>query len=106
MSKFIRLASVAELPAEGEVREYECAGRAYCVSRVNGQLSALDNICLHEEGPLGQGTIEDGKLVCPWHAWQYDPLTGKLAHAPDQGVAVYALKIEGDDVLVSTEPVE
>jgi nitrite reductase (NADH) small subunit len=95
-----RLTSVSELPAEGEAREFECAGKQVCVARVNGQLSAMDNVCPHRGGPLGGGVIDEGKLICPWHGWQFDPTSGKSLHVPGAGVAIYPITTEGDDVFV------
>jgi nitrite reductase/ring-hydroxylating ferredoxin subunit len=60
----------------------------------------MDNVCLHRGGPLGQGTIEGSKLVCPWHGWQWDPQTGQAVHNANAKVAVYPLKIENGNVLV------
>jgi len=67
---------------------------------VNGTISAMDNVCLHRGGPLGQGVIEGDKLVCPWHGWQYDPKTGQAVHTPNARVTVYPIKVENGDVLV------
>jgi nitrite reductase/ring-hydroxylating ferredoxin subunit len=71
------------------------------VANVNGAISAMDNVCLHRGGPLGQGLIERGKLVCPWHGWMYDPQTGEAAHDHSAKVPVYPIKIEGDDVMIA-----
>jgi nitrite reductase/ring-hydroxylating ferredoxin subunit len=40
-----------------------------------------------------------GKVVCPWHGWEWDPKTGAAA-APGAKVAVYPVKVEGGDVLI------
>src|SRR6266705_2966943 len=77
-----------------------CGDKVVCIANVNGTISAMDNVCLHRGGPLGQGMIEGSKLVCPWHGWQWDPKTGEAAHNPSAKVAVYPLKIESGDVLV------
>jgi thiamine pyrophosphate-dependent acetolactate synthase large subunit-like protein/nitrite reductase/ring-hydroxylating ferredoxin subunit len=61
-------------------------GRAVCVTRTAEGLGALDNRCPHQGGPLGDGQIEDGCVVCPWHGYEYDPVTG----APPGGYADYA----------------
>ena len=45
--------------------------------------SAMENVCLHRGGPLGQGMIEGGKVVCPWHGWAWDPKTGEAAQNPE-----------------------
>ena len=98
----VRIARVADLPDEGEAREFDCAGKLVCVARVNGQLSAMDNVCPHRGGPLGTGVIDDGKLVCPWHGWQFDPATGKAIQVPGAGVQLYRLVIDGDSVFVDS----
>lgn len=95
-----RIASQSELPAPGEAREFPCGGKTICVANVNGEISAIDNICLHRGGPLGQGAIENGKVVCPWHGWQWDPKTGEAGHNPNAKVAVYAIKVENGDVMI------
>jgi len=95
-----RLTSRSSLPAEGEAKEFPCGDKTICVANINGTISAMDNICLHRGGPLGQGSIEGGKVVCPWHGWQWDPNTGEAGHNPNAKLKVYALKIENDDVMV------
>jgi len=98
MPDFIKLTTQSELPATNAVKEFPCAGKTLCIANVNGTFSALDNICLHQGGPLGEGVILNGKVVCPWHGWEYDPQTG--VHNAHAKVAVYPLKIENGDVLV------
>jgi len=55
---------------------------------------------VHRGGPLGQGMVADGKVVCPWHGWQYDPATGEAAHNTAAKLKVYPVTIEGDDLLI------
>lgn len=100
MPEFQRIMSTAELPPSGEAREVACGDRLLCVANCNGSISAMDNVCPHRGGPLGQGIIEDGKIICPWHAWAFDVKTGVAVHAPNAKVDVYEVKIEGNDVLV------
>ncbi|HET9741767.1 MAG TPA: Rieske (2Fe-2S) protein [Terriglobales bacterium] len=100
MSEFVRLCSRSELPPEGQAAEIPLNGRVICVANVKGEICAMDNVCLHRGGPLGQGVIEGGKLVCPWHGWIFDPKTGAAAHDSNARVPVYATKIVGDDVLI------
>jgi nitrite reductase (NADH) small subunit len=95
---FTKLASQSELPAINEAKEFSCSGKTICVANVNGEISAMDNICLHRGGPLGQGVISGGKVVCPWHGWEWDPKTGQAG--PGGKVAVYPVKVEGEDVLI------
>jgi nitrite reductase (NADH) small subunit len=100
MSNFVKLTTQAELPPEGEAREFSLGDKVVCVANVNGTITAIDNVCLHRGGPLGQGVIEGDKLVCPWHGWQWDPKSGEAAHNAELKVEVYALKLENGDVMI------
>jgi nitrite reductase (NADH) small subunit len=100
MTARVRIGSAAEMPPPGQAREFAAGGRMICVANVGGTLSALDNVCVHRGGPLGQGTLEDGKVVCPWHGWQFDAATGAIGHNSEARIPVYPLILEGDDVLV------
>ena len=71
-----KVLSKDELP-EGRVTSVSCKNRTLCMSRYKGKYGALDNKCHHQGGPLGEGSIENGLLRCPWHGWDYDPITGK-----------------------------
>ncbi len=97
---FTKLTTQSELPAAGEAREFPCGDKVICVANVNGTITAMDNVCLHRGGSLGQGTVEGGKVVCPWHGWQWDPQTGEAAHNAAAKVAVYPVKMENEDVLI------
>ncbi len=100
MTQLTKLTTDSELPAVNEAKEFSCGDKEICLANVNGEFSAMDNICLHRGGPLGQGVIENGKVLCPWHGWAWDPKTGQAAHSASAKVAVYPLKIENGDVLV------
>jgi nitrite reductase (NADH) small subunit len=100
MSELVRICSRAELPAEGHAKEIDLGTRSICLANIGGTVSAVDNICPHRGGPLGEGMIENGKLVCPWHAWEFDVVTGECITVPGTNVAVYPLTMQGEDVLV------
>ncbi|MEM1166284.1 MAG: thiamine pyrophosphate-binding protein [Planctomycetota bacterium] len=76
------------------------------VTHHEGQYAALDNACPHQGGPLGEGSIEcdestgDCFLRCPWHGWDYDPLTGKSPGGFDDGVATHPVEVRDDGVYV------
>ena len=97
---YTKLTIQSELPAAGEAKEFEVAGKTICVANVNGTITAMDNVCLHMGGPLGQGYIEGQKIVCPWHGWEYNAATGALEDDPVTKLAVYPIKVENGDVLV------
>ena len=83
--------------------EAEARGVAVCLANVEGRLAALDNWCPHRRGPLGQGWVEGSAVVCPWHCWAFDAATGVAAPPEHASVAVFPVKIEGDDVLVELD---
>jgi len=89
--------------AEGRVKSVTCAQTTVCMTRFGGKFGALDNRCPHQGGPLGEGSIENGLLRCPWHGWDYDPLTGK-APGFDDGVAAFPVEVRADGVYVGFPP--
>jgi len=97
---FTRITTQSHLPGTNEAREFRCGDKEICVANVNGEYSAMDNVCLHRGGPLGQGMIENEKIVCPWHAWAWDPKTGEAAHDRRMKIATYPLRIENGEVIV------
>ncbi len=103
MAKWVRLCGLAEAPPAGQVVEAEVEGVAVCLANVNGELSALDNVCPHRQGPLGQGWIEGNAIVCPWHSWAFDVKTGLAEYPASEKVAIFPLRVEGEDVLVHIE---
>jgi nitrite reductase (NADH) small subunit len=97
MPDFVRICSQSELPASGEVREFTAGGRAFCVANLNGTISVLDGVCPHEGGPLGEGSIEDGRVVCPWHGYAFDLRTGESEEDPELKAKVLeAAVVEGE----------
>jgi nitrite reductase (NADH) small subunit len=99
---FIKLAAQSELPGINQAKEFSCNGKAVCVANLDGVIHAMENTCLHRGGPLGEGVIEGGKVICPWHGWAWDPKTGQ-AGPPDAKVAVYPVKVEGEEVLIELD---
>jgi nitrite reductase (NADH) small subunit len=99
MSEFVRICSKDDLPASGQAREITVAERMLCIANENGALSVMDNVCPHRGGPLGQGMLEGGKVICPWHGWAFDLQSGEAVHTPQVKVPMYEIKVDGEDVL-------
>jgi nitrite reductase/ring-hydroxylating ferredoxin subunit len=70
------------------------------VCNADGEIHALDGVCPHAGGPLGQGALHGTTLVCPWHAWEYDCRTGVCVFSDEVKLDKFAVRIEGDDILV------
>jgi len=100
MAQFVRICSASEVPSEGEVGEFTVQGRALCAANVGGAIAVLDGTCPHEGGPLGEGIIEDGRVVCPWHAYAFDVRTGASPNDPDLKVEVLEAKVEDGELRV------
>ena len=103
MSEYVKIAVKSELPPPGEAKEFEICGKAICIANTDEGCSALDNVCAHRGGPLGQGVVDGNKIVCPWHGWVFDVSTGAATHNADVRVKTYPLKIDGDDVYIALE---
>ena len=93
---------LTELP-EGRVKTVTLGVESICMTHHDGQYAALDNKCPHQGGPLGEGTIENGYLRCPWHGWDYCPLSGKPPGGYDDGVKTYPIEVREDGVYVGLE---
>ena len=69
-------------------------------ARVGDEYGALDNHCPHQGGPLGEGSIEKGWLRCPWHGYDYDPLTGTPPPGFTDAPACFPVEVRDDGVYV------
>ena len=99
MADFVRICSQADIPPAGMVKEFMVDGRPICVGNVDGTVCVLDGTCPHEGGPLGEGSIEGGKLVCPWHAYAFDVKTGENDEDPEVRAEVLDARIENGELL-------
>jgi nitrite reductase/ring-hydroxylating ferredoxin subunit len=101
MSEFVRICAQSELPPAGQVREFVSDGHTLCVANVDGEICVLDGVCPHEGGPLGEGDIEGGRVVCPWHAFAFDVHTGAAQDDPDLKAKVFEAKVENGELRVT-----
>ena len=86
----------------GTVRVVEVDGRSLCVGlTLDGELGAIDNICTHDGGELGEGELDGRDVECPRHGARYDLLTGQVLQLPAvRSVRGYPARIEDDRVVV------
>jgi len=107
--EWIRVAHTDDLP-EGRVKTVTARTVSICLSHFDGQWAAMDNHCPHQKGPLGEGSIEKGVegkcwIRCPWHGWDFDPLTGKPPGGhEDSGQKLYPLEIRAGEIFVGLDP--
>jgi pyruvate oxidase len=84
----------------GRVTTVVAAGRAICLTRTDAGFGALDNHCPHQGGPLGDGQIENGYVICPWHAYEYDPQSGQPPPGFSDAATSYAIEQRPDGLYV------
>ena len=98
-----RVAATSDVPV-GEVRVVQCGTRSLALCNVEGTLSAIDNLCTHDGGPLGEGRLRNGRVLCPRHGAAFDARTGKVLTLPAvKSVHSYPVTIDGDEVLIDCE---
>jgi DMSO/TMAO reductase YedYZ heme-binding membrane subunit/nitrite reductase/ring-hydroxylating ferredoxin subunit len=76
--RYVAACNIAEI-AEKRARVVSCGGERVAIFKYDGKISAVSNVCQHQNGPLGEGKIIDGCVTCPWHGYQYLPFQGRPA---------------------------
>ncbi len=100
MAVLTKVAKTSEIPT-GTGKVVEAGGKTIAVFNCEGSFYAVDNTCKHRGGPLGEGSLSGKTVTCPWHGWEYDVSTGACAMDASITVQKFAVKVEGDDVLVA-----
>ena len=100
---FTRVCALGDVPEEGALG-VEVGGTPVAVVRSEGEVFAISDICSHAEVNLSEGEVEDGTIECWLHGSCFELASGKPINPPAvQAVPTYAVKIDGDDVLVSLD---
>jgi len=86
---------------DGRVTTVPAGHRAVCLTRCGDTYGALDNACPHQGGPLGEGSIENGWLRCPWHGYDYDPVTGQPPPGFTDAPEAFPVEVRTDGVYVA-----
>jgi thiamine pyrophosphate-dependent acetolactate synthase large subunit-like protein/nitrite reductase/ring-hydroxylating ferredoxin subunit len=97
--RWYRVAGLDELP-EGRVKTVAAGTRSLALTHVDGEYAALDNHCPHQGGPLGEGSIEGGLLRCPWHGYDYCPLSGDAPSGFGDSVPTHPVDLRSDGIYV------
>lgn len=98
MARAVTVGKSEDVP-EGGARAFEAAGRKVAVFRLQGALHAMEGVCPHRGGPLGEATVESGVAVCPWHGWQFEVRTGRCLNLPGGGQTCFPVR-EADGSIV------
>ncbi len=98
---WVTAASVAEIEP-GTVGVFEVDGRALCIGQTeDGRWGAIDDVCSHDGGDLGEGELVGDAVECPRHGSIFDLFTGRPLTLPAVlPVRAYPTRVEGDRVQV------
>jgi len=100
MAEFVAVAKTSDVPV-GEAKVFSVNGKGIALCHVGGEFYAIDDVCTHDGGPLGEGFIEDHQIECPRHGARFDIKTGKALTLPAvMPVNSYPVQVDGDDVKV------
>jgi nitrite reductase (NADH) small subunit len=100
MPHWIQICRVDDCPP-GTAKELVAEGRIVALFNVHGTLHALDGVCPHQGGPLGQGQLQGCIVTCPWHGWQFDVASGENQINSRIVQPRFAVRVEGDSILVN-----
>jgi nitrite reductase/ring-hydroxylating ferredoxin subunit len=96
---FVKVAILSQVPPESVI-EVMVGDQPYAICHTGGAVRALSGVCLHRGGPLGQGQMHDGHVVCPYHLWAFDCASGAYDDDPSKRVPTFEVKVEDGDILV------
>lgn len=99
MSRWIRVAAVGDV-SPGSAKEVMADDQVVALINAAGTFHALDGVCPHAGGPLGEGTLNGTTLTCPWHGWQFNVTNGQNCLNQRMTHTCFAVKVDGNDVLV------
>ena len=100
---FIHACAVADIP-ENRARIVCVSGERVAVFKYDGKISAVSNVCQHQNGPLGEGKIVAGCITCPWHGYQYLPETGASPPPFVEKVPTFNIRIKNGRIFVDPKP--
>lgn len=88
----------------GQVRVFSVDGFDVALCNVDGQFYAIDDVCTHDGGPLGEGTLIGDQVECPRHGARFDVKTGRVRALPAVlPVRTYEVQVDGDDIKVRVD---
>lgn len=100
---FVYACEVADIQ-ENRAKMLIIDGEHIALFKYDGKLSAVHNLCKHQNGPLSEGKIIDGCITCPWHGYQYLPENGQSPPPFHEQVCTYDVQVHGSSVFVNPKP--
>jgi len=100
---FYKVCRVQDI-AENKAKTVMIDGENIAIFKYDNKLSAINNLCRHQNGPLGEGMIVDGCVTCPWHGYQYLPHNGQSPPPFTEKIETYDVKLFESWVYVNPTP--
>ncbi len=100
---FTKVCTLSGIP-NNRAKVISLGGERIAVFHYDGKVTALSNVCVHQNGPLGEGKIIDGCVTCPWHGYQYLPETGASPPPFHEKVATFPTRVIDGNVFVHPQP--
>jgi sulfoxide reductase heme-binding subunit YedZ len=97
---FVDVCAAADLP-DRRGRTVSLSGERVAIFRYDGKVSAVSNVCKHQNGPLGEGKIVADCIVCPWHGYEYEPSSGRAPAPFTERLPTFSVKVIRGRVLVN-----
>lgn len=89
---------------EGKAQIVDVEGQRVAIFLYKNEVYAVENVCRHQGGPLGEGRVIDGCVTCPWHGWQYQLKDGRSPPPFQEVIQTFSTLIEDEKVLVKALP--
>jgi 3-phenylpropionate/trans-cinnamate dioxygenase ferredoxin subunit len=95
-----KVAKVAEIPA-GEMKIINIGELRIALCNVDGDFHAIEDVCTHDDGPLGAGTLKGDQVECPRHGARFDVKSGVAVSMPAiVPVRTFPVRVDGEDLVV------
>ncbi len=95
----IKVANVKDVK-EGCGKVVSANGVDIALFKISGKFYAIENTCPHKGGPLGEGSVDDSKVTCPWHGWSFDVKTGQNTKFPTIKQKRFDVSVDGDNIII------
>jgi methionine sulfoxide reductase heme-binding subunit len=102
-NEFVDACAVADIP-ENRARIVCLSGERVAIFKYDGKISAVSNVCQHQNGALGEGKIVFGCITCPWHGYQYQPDTGASPPPFVEKIPTFNVRVMNGRVFVHPKP--
>ena len=86
---------------EGEARSFQVDEIDVAICNVGGSFYAIENVCTHDNGPLGEGSLKGCEIECPRHGARFDVTNGAVTRQPAYGpVSTFPVTVDNGEIYI------